>query len=93
MESGGGDAPAALRCAECGERIVRGRAPGTFTHTARLVAACDLDSDHPAVPDPTALGEVPCRVCGAPVVARGDGFAHAEPAGDDDHRADPRLPP
>lgn len=41
----------ALRCAECGERIVRGRSPGTFTHTTRLIAACDLDADHAAVPD------------------------------------------
>ena len=39
------------RCAICGERIRPGRAPGTWTHVARLVASCDLDSDHPAVPD------------------------------------------
>ena len=41
-----------LRCTECGERIVHGRAPGTFTHTSRVVAGCDLDADHAAVPDP-----------------------------------------
>lgn len=41
-----------LRCAECGERIRPGRAPGTYTHVARLVAACDLDSDHRAAPAP-----------------------------------------
>lgn len=38
------------RCATCGERIRPGRAPGTWTHVARLVAACDLDTDHPAAP-------------------------------------------
>lgn len=43
-----------LVCAECGERIRPGRAPGTYTHIARLVAACDLDADHPAVPAPPA---------------------------------------
>ena len=42
--------PGALRCAECGERIRPGRRPGTFTHVAGLVAACDLDSDHRPVP-------------------------------------------
>jgi hypothetical protein len=40
-----------LRCAECGARIVRGRAPGVFTHTSRVIAGCDLDADHPAIPD------------------------------------------
>lgn len=37
-------------CAECGERIRPGRAPGTFTHVARVTASCELDADHPAVP-------------------------------------------
>jgi uncharacterized protein (DUF983 family) len=39
------------RCAECGEPIKRGRAPGSFVHASRVVAACDLDADHTAVPD------------------------------------------
>lgn len=43
-------------CAVCGEAIRPGRMPGTYTHVARLVASCDLDGDHPAVPveDPPA---------------------------------------
>lgn len=45
--------PDALRCAECGERIRPGRRAGTFTHVARLVAACDLDSDHRPEPAST----------------------------------------
>ncbi len=48
----GATPPAAPRCAACGERIRPGRTPGSWTHVARLVAACDLDSDHPAVPAP-----------------------------------------
>ncbi len=39
-----------LRCADCGERIRAGRVPGTWTHVARLVASCDLDSDHRPTP-------------------------------------------
>jgi hypothetical protein len=39
-----------LTCAECGEPIKRGRAGG-FVHASRVVAACDLDADHPAAPD------------------------------------------
>jgi hypothetical protein len=40
-----------LRCAECGEPIKPGRAPGAFVHASRVIAACDLDADHPAAPD------------------------------------------
>ncbi len=40
-----------LRCAVCGEVIKPGRTPGTFTHVGRLVAACDMDSDHRPVPE------------------------------------------
>jgi UDP-N-acetyl-D-mannosaminuronate dehydrogenase len=40
------------RCAHCGERIMPGRAPGTWTHRARIVAACDLDADHRPEPAP-----------------------------------------
>ena len=47
-----------LRCAECGERIVPGRTPGSFIHKSRVVAACDLDSDHPAIPHATAAPDV-----------------------------------
>jgi hypothetical protein len=39
------------RCAACGEPIRGGRAPDTFVHASRVIAACDLDADHPAVPD------------------------------------------
>ena len=44
--------PGMLVCAICGERIKPGRTPGTYVHTTRLVAACDLDSDHTAEPAP-----------------------------------------
>lgn len=44
--------PGMLVCAVCGERIKPGRTPGTYVHTTRLVAACDLDSDHQAEPAP-----------------------------------------
>ena len=47
----------APRCAHCGERIRPGRAPGTWTHTARIVAACDLDSDHR--PEPAGAADRP----------------------------------
>lgn len=80
-----------LRCAECGERIARGRAPGTFTHRARLAAACDLDSAHRAVPDWSQLGELRCRACGGVLEPRPDGsLEHA--GGEADHPADPDLP-
>lgn len=39
-------------CATCGERIKPGRTPGTYTHVTRLVAACDLNSDHTPTPRP-----------------------------------------
>jgi uncharacterized protein (DUF983 family) len=39
------------RCAECGEPIKPGRGGAGFVHASRVVAACDLDADHPAVPD------------------------------------------
>jgi hypothetical protein len=82
-----------LRCRECGERVVRGRAPGTFTHVTRLVASCDLDSDHRVTPDWQGLGEVPCRRCGESVIAEGaeGAFVHRDPVGDADHPAEPAL--
>lgn len=82
---------AELRCAECGERLTRGRARGTLTHVARVVAACDLNADHPPVPDLAALGEPACRVCGGPVTWSDGRFVHAGPGGAD-HDADPDLP-
>ena len=81
-----------LRCAVCGERIGHARTPGRFTHKARLVASCDLDGDHPAVPDAVALGRVPCRRCGAPTVLSGTAFSHDDAGRDADHPADPELP-
>ena len=39
-----------LRCAVCGEPIKPGGASGAFVHASRVVAACDLDSDHAPVP-------------------------------------------
>jgi hypothetical protein len=81
-----------LVCERCGERIGPARAPGRFTHRARRVAACDLDGDHEAVPDPGALGPLTCRRCGGPVVVAGGGLTHADPAADGDHAADPALP-
>jgi hypothetical protein len=53
----------ALRCADCGEPIKPGRAGG-FVHASRVVAACDLDADHPAAPD---------RPPGAPDLATQEG--------------------
>ena len=58
--------PDALRCEECGERIRPGRRPGTFTHVARLVAACDLDSDHRPVPVAPHVEEEPASPQGQP---------------------------
>jgi hypothetical protein len=63
------------------------------------VAACDLNSDHPAEPDWNLVGEMPCKSCGEPVVrvdggfAHVDGgFAHVDGGRDADHAADPVLP-
>ncbi len=81
---------AELRCAECGERLTRGRHAGTFTHVSRLVAACDLNADHAPVPDWAALGERPCAVCGEPVAWRDGAFAHTGAGAG--HPADPLLP-
>lgn len=82
----------ALMCAGCGERLVPGRAPGTFSHVARLVAACDLDADHRPEPDWSRAGDLPCRACGAPTSPAREGFRHREAARDADHPADPALP-
>lgn len=81
-----------LLCATCGERIAPGRGRTGFTHVARLVASCDLDGDHPAMPDAAALGMVACRTCGDPVRHDGTGFTHADPARDEGHAPDPELP-
>lgn len=82
-----------LRCAECGRPLTRRRADGRLVHASRgPVAACDLDSDHPAVPDWRALGEVPCRRCGAPTASATGTFAHVDPERDADHAAEPALP-
>jgi hypothetical protein len=80
---------ARLRCADCGERLVRGRTAGSLIHKARLVASCDLDSDHPPRPDWAALGTPACRRCGEPTAAGPEGFRHVAPARDDDHPAEP----
>ena len=40
-----------LRCAVCGEPTKPGRTPGAFVHASRVVAGCDLDSDHAPVPE------------------------------------------
>lgn len=54
------------------------------------MAACDLDSDHAAVPDWAALGEVTCGVCGAPAAATGPGWlGHVDAGRDADHAPDP----
>jgi hypothetical protein len=90
MSSSG--SPTALRCVTCGERLVRGRGPGQFTHVSRLVAACDLNADHPPRPDWTGVGALTCRVCGTEVVARGDALDHTDAARDTDHPPDPALP-
>jgi hypothetical protein len=82
---------ARLTCADCGERLVRGRTPGSLIHKARLVASCDLDSDHAPVPDWAALGTPPCRRCGQPTAAGPEGFGHVETARDEDHPAEPDL--
>jgi hypothetical protein len=50
MDSSARDPTSLLLCADCGERVKRGRTPGTFVHASRTVAACDLDADHPADP-------------------------------------------
>lgn len=81
--------PPTLRCAGCGERLRPGRAPGTWSHVPRLVAACDLDSDHPVVPDWAAAGPLRCAVCGEPLVVRDGAPVHAEGARDADHAPEP----
>ncbi len=85
------EALARLRCAQCGERLARGRSAGTFAHRARVVASCDLDADHVPVPDWAALGEPPCRRCGAPTAAGPEGFAHVDPTRDTEHAPEPDL--
>jgi hypothetical protein len=43
-----------IRCAVCGRPIEPGPEPGTWVHRHGIVAACDLDADHLAVPEPAA---------------------------------------
>ena len=81
-----------LTCRECGERIVRGRRPGSFSHVSRLVAACDLNGDHPALPDWEVVGHLTCRICAEPVIGSDEGFHHVDASRDGDHPPDPRLP-
>lgn len=86
--------PADLRCAQCGERIARGRLRGGWVHRSRgVVAACDIDSDHTPVPDWAALGPTVCATCGEPLEAGRQGaLRHADPARDADHDPEPDLP-
>lgn len=76
-----------LRCAECGERVVRGRMGRPWAHAPRLVAACEIDSDHAPAPDWRALGEIPCGRCGAPATSDDGTFHHVDPAREADHPA------
>lgn len=70
--------PATVRCAVCGERVRPGRAAGSYTHVARLVAACDLDADHPVTPDWASAGPLSCRTCGESLTPTADGgLTHA----------------
>lgn len=82
---------AGLSCAACGRPITRRGTSGPFAHRSRgAVAACDLDSDHVAVPDWRAVGTVKCGVCDQPAAAGPENvLVHADAVMDRDHAPDP----
>jgi hypothetical protein len=58
-----------VTCIDCGRRVRRDGSGG-FVHAGfGAVAACDLDADHPAVPDLREAGIWACRHCGEPAIA------------------------
>lgn len=79
------------RCRICGERVVRAHRGDGYHHVSRLVAACELDGDHPVVLDTEALGTLACAVCAAPIVDRGTGWVHLD-APSDRHEPAPDHP-
>lgn len=77
----------ALVCAVCGRPIAPRRGTGGYAHRSRgVVAACDLDSDHAAVPDWGAAGELTCSVCGGRLTATSEHLlVHVDAEADRQH--------
>lgn len=81
---------ASLTCRDCG-LPVRRITPDRWMHRkGGAVAACDLDSDHPAVPD--LAGRVPvCADCGAALAFGVSGRLEHREAPSDGHEPAPAL--
>ncbi len=75
-----------LNCIDCGRRLRRDSS-GRCVHAGLgAVAACDLDADHPAVPDLRGSGIWDCRRCGEPAVANSlNAWRHVDARHDGDH--------
>jgi cellulose synthase (UDP-forming) len=75
-----------IACFDCGKRLRRDTS-GRYEHAGLgPVAACDLDADHPALPDLRHAGVWSCRQCGEPAVANSlNAWRHVVTSYDTEH--------
>lgn len=80
-----------LVCQHCGRDVVPRGTPGSYGHRSQgVIAACDLDSDHPATPDWRAAGELTCGRCGGTLTATPDNrLEHVDRGRDSEHAPSP----
>jgi hypothetical protein len=80
-----------LTCAVCGRPVAPRGASGGYGHRSRgVVAACDLDADHAALPDWQAAGELDCGFCGGRLTVTADNLlVHADSERDGEHAPQP----
>lgn len=80
-----------LTCAVCGRPVAPRRGAGDYSHRSRgVIAACDLDADHAAVPDWQLAGELTCGACGGRITATAENrLVHVDVQRDREHDALP----
>ncbi len=77
-----------LTCAVCGRPVARRGTSDGYGHRSRgVVAACDLDADHAALPDWRAAGQLDCAICGGRLAVTADNLLVHEDSGRDREHA------
>ena len=80
-----------LTCAVCGRPVARRGTSDGYGHRSRgVVAACDLDADHAALPDWQAAGQLDCGICGGRLAVTADNLlVDADSGRDREHAPQP----